>query len=119
MSKTRTVTVIISSGTSKWKEDHSVPEEENPLSYIKKIVDDFNKERGYNYKVERLVRKRRGQVKQKHNWDKKSLVTERGGYDKMICLNCGATGKRYGLGNNGVKADSRYHPVYCNAKSYS
>lgn len=119
MDKIRTVTAIISSGKDKWEENHPVPEEKNPLSYIKQIVDSFNKERGYDYEVIRIVRKRRGKTKQQHNWAKKSLVTEKGGYDKMVCTNCGATGKRYGLGNYGVKVDSKYHPIYCNSKVYN
>jgi len=40
-----------------------------------------------------------------HVWEKTSLVTERGGYDRMRCRLCGATGKRYGLGQNGVAVD--------------
>lgn len=41
-----------------------------------------------------------------HNWIKISLVTEKGGYDKMKCTQCGATGKRYGL--YGVRIDSKF-----------
>lgn len=33
-----------------------------------------------------------------HEWEKASLVTEKGGYDRMKCKHCLATGKRYGLG---------------------
>ena len=33
-----------------------------------------------------------------HQWDKASLVTEVGGYDRMVCTRCGATGKRYAVG---------------------
>lgn len=37
-----------------------------------------------------------------HQWEKTNLVTvkDRNGlYDKLICLNCGVTAKRYGLDN--------------------
>jgi len=33
-----------------------------------------------------------------HDWEKESLVTEVGGYDKMKCLKCGAEGRKYDLG---------------------
>lgn len=33
----------------------------------------------------------------KHVWEKKSLVTQKGGYDIMQCKNCGSLGKRHGL----------------------
>jgi len=36
-------------------------------------------------------------AKLKHDWQKKSLVTEKGGYDIYKCSNCHATGKRYGV----------------------
>jgi len=35
-----------------------------------------------------------------HNWEKQNLVTKmsrRGGYDEMICSNCGMKGRRYGF----------------------
>jgi len=43
-----------------------------------------------------------------HEWEKTSLVTEAGGYDKMRCKRCGVTGKRYGLGQGSVQIDGRY-----------
>jgi hypothetical protein len=33
-----------------------------------------------------------------HEWDKKSLVTQPGGYDAMICKKCGDLGRRGALG---------------------
>jgi len=42
-----------------------------------------------------------------HDWEKISLVTEKGGYDKMKCRRCGAEGKRYGLGQSGVKVNRK------------
>jgi hypothetical protein len=47
-----------------------------------------------------------------HQWEKTSLVTEKGGYDKMTCKVCGAKGKRFGMGQFGVKAD-RKTQEYC------
>lgn len=44
----------------------------------------------------------------KHDWEKASLVTERGGYDRMKCLHCGATGKRYGLGSGPEQIDKPF-----------
>ena len=42
-----------------------------------------------------------------HDWRKVSLVTEKGGFDKMKCSRCGATGKRYGLGSY-VQIDKKF-----------
>lgn len=44
----------------------------------------------------------------RHDWEKTSLVTEAGGYDRMRCRNCGITGKRYGLGEAGVMRDRKF-----------
>jgi hypothetical protein len=49
-----------------------------------------------------------------HTWEKTSLVTERGGYDKMKCTTCKITGKRYGMGQNGVTIDKEFKKqIYC------
>ena len=45
---------------------------------------------------------------QAHEWFKLSLVTESGGYDRMQCIQCGVTGKRYGLGQSGVALDEQF-----------
>jgi protein-arginine kinase activator protein McsA len=44
----------------------------------------------------------RGTVKSEcvHEWRKKSLVTQEGGYDEMICQKCGTITKRHGLGQD-------------------
>lgn len=47
----------------------------------------------------------------KHDWKKMNLITiMKGGnsYDIMECSKCGITGKRFGLGFNGVLHDSKY-----------
>jgi len=46
-----------------------------------------------------------------HKWTKASLVTEKGGYDRMVCELCGAKGKRHGLGS--ITADKRYDQKFC------
>ncbi|WP_413460715.1 hypothetical protein [Herbaspirillum huttiense] len=35
-----------------------------------------------------------------HQWEKKSLVTQTGGYDVMICRKCGTETQRFGLGQS-------------------
>ena len=46
-----------------------------------------------------------------HEWEKTNLVTisDRSGiYDKMRCVRCRVTGKRFGLGQFGVKLDRKF-----------
>jgi len=45
-----------------------------------------------------------------HVWEKASLVTERGGYDRMRCRNCEATGKRHGLSQT-VIIDAKFKKI--------
>lgn len=45
-----------------------------------------------------------------HVWEKASLVTERGGYDRMRCRNCEATGKRHGLSQT-VIIDTKFKKI--------
>ncbi|HEB27876.1 MAG TPA: hypothetical protein ENI05_08895 [Porticoccus sp.] len=56
-----------------------------------------------------------------HEWYKLSLTTQLGSgrlsgqsYDVMACENCDVTGKRFGLGEGGIKRDSKFR-----AKKYS
>jgi len=40
-----------------------------------------------------------------HDWDKKNLMTimgRKGGYDEVVCKNCGIKGRRYNLANVSV-----------------
>jgi hypothetical protein len=54
-----------------------------------------------------------------HQWRKVSLVTEKGGYDRMECEVCRITGKRYGLGQSGVKVDAKFRAKkYQNCKAW-
>lgn len=46
-----------------------------------------------------------------HEWIKTNLVTVVKGkqnYDTMLCLRCHITGKRHGIGFNGVERDKKY-----------
>lgn len=60
-----------------------------------------------------LMLRELGNGKIKHIWEKASLVTEKGGYDRYKCKNCKATGKRYGVSST-IIVDNRYSAVYCN-----
>lgn len=106
-------TVIIKDEKSTWEEGWCVPENVDVEEFVSKEINDFNKERGYSRSFVGIKRKRSIDMKQTHNWDKVSLVTERGGFDKMKCTICGATGKRFGLGQNGIRVDSKFDPKYC------
>lgn len=46
-----------------------------------------------------------------HDWQKHSLVTERGGYDLYKCSQCGKMGKRHGLSPNIIPNPGV--PAYC------
>ena len=46
-----------------------------------------------------------------HEWIKTNLITiikKGANYDEMLCLRCSITGRRYGLGFNGVERDKKY-----------
>ena len=53
-----------------------------------------------------------------HDWQKVNIITvitgSGGSHDVMRCRRCGVTGKRYGLGTNGVKLDRKYRAKYWN-----
>lgn len=95
-----------------WEEIHKIPEGSNPKEYIENIITSFNKERGYDYMLVRLKRTRKGTLRVVHNWQKVSLVTEKGGYDKYKCSLCGATGRRYGV-SNFIRPDKKFDATYC------
>ena len=48
----------------------------------------------------------------KHEWEKLSLFTEPGGYDRMRCRLCHVEGRRYGVGQRGVSVKGR-RSDYC------
>jgi hypothetical protein len=109
-------TAIIKEGDFQWEEVHKIPDNLDPEETIRINVDRFNRFNRRSYIFVKLVRKRKGSSKQVHEWKKVSLVTEKGGFDKMKCCICGATGKRYGLGQNIVTVDSKYDRTYCTFK---
>lgn len=51
----------------------------------------------------------------KHDWQKFSLVTEKGGYDIYRCSTCGAKGKRFGLSSI-VTPDKKVNGHICKGK---
>ena len=54
----------------------------------------------------------------RHDWTKVSLVTEKGGFDRMACIVCGLTGRRYGFGDSGIRFDAKFKAkkwLTCNA----
>lgn len=106
-------TAIITDGKSEWEEKHSIPDKLDPTETVKTTLLMFNRSRGCNYSFVKFKRERTANIKQVHEWGKSSLVTEKGGYDKMKCKNCGATGKRYGMGQNGTVADAKFDRLYC------
>lgn len=76
-----------------------------PMKSALRIVMAFNKSLKPGEKKRRLISAthiEESEEKMKHLWEKKSLVTEKGGYDLMRCMSCGVIGKRYGLGQRGV-----------------
>ena len=106
-------TAIIQSGDKQWEEHHGVPDLLDPEETVKTTLRMFNEQRKTNYTFVRFKHQRSKNIKHVHNWTKKTLVTERGGFDKMECTNCGATGKRYGMGTNGIKVDAKFDHKYC------
>ncbi len=62
------------------------------------------------------ARKLSSAQREEHDWHKQSLITERGGYDRMECSKCGITGRRYGFGNVGIRRESAFKAkgfAYC------
>ena len=85
------------------------------------IVNNYNQTLRLNEKARELISVRNTvqteNVILKHSWEKTSLVTEIGGYDKYKCKVCGVTGKRYGLNEN-IIIDSKFKKkVNCSGKS--
>lgn len=106
-------TAIITDGKKEWEEHHNIPDKLDPTETVKTTLRMFNRSRGTTYSFVKFKRQRTANTKQVHDWGKSSLVTEKGGYDKMKCKNCGATGRRYGTGTNGVVPDAKFDHTYC------
>ena len=102
------VTIQNESGGKPWTEEWNTGDEA-PQEYADRIIDYFNRTLRPGYEPRKLIGWDAGEhdVELQHNWIKTSLVTEVGGYDKMRCQRCGATGKRHGLGRDGVMVDGR------------
>jgi hypothetical protein len=96
-----------------WQEDHETDAAGTPEEIIQGLLDRFNATLRPGELPRRLVRivsaEATAPKPMQHRWDKVSLVTEKGGYDRMRCIVCAATGKRYGLGQNGVTPDPKFN----------
>lgn len=94
-----------------WQEDYETDSVATPTEIIVDLIAKFNATLRPKEKPRHLVQilsvEKSPPKPIGHIWDKASLVTERGGYDRMRCRACGATGKRYGLGQGGVTIDKR------------
>jgi hypothetical protein len=92
-----------------WTEDYETNDAGTAEEIIGRLLDNFNATLRPGQAPRRVVKilAVEGSAQLKHNWDKASLVTEKGGYDRMRCRVCGAKGKRYGLGQHGVTIDKR------------
>jgi hypothetical protein len=96
-----------------WEEDYPHDGDGDAEEIIRRLIENFNATLRPREKPRRLVKILSFSfvpVTPKptpHIWGKASLVTEKGGYDRMKCRACGATGKRYGLGQHGVTLDKR------------
>lgn len=98
----------------RWEEYEwdDVHDEESAREKAQQLVDSFNRtlREGEVERVLEEVELIEGQryAVHEHQWDKTSLVTEAGGYDRMKCEKCGITGKRYGVGQDGITRDDKY-----------
>jgi len=88
-----------------WDEDMnvSVGDDVTAEEHGRKIIDSFNnslrpfeKPRVF-ISARELGTEENIKVPLMHTWSKKSLVTEKGGFDKYICTTCGFMGKRHGV----------------------
>lgn len=106
-------------GTNRtWTENFSAMVQDNidEIDYCKAIVERFNNSLKDYENPREVLHVRNSSTKGTflHNWKKKSLITEKGGYDRYECSICHATGKRYGLSQY-VTADKKF-TVFCKIK---
>lgn len=104
-----------------WEDDDKpeVRDQATAEKYVDYLLKRFNKEEIARYgdsaalrEVEEVVFLGGGSTKQEggdHNWEKRSLVTEVGGYDRMECKACGCEGRRYGLGQHGIVRKGKWN----------
>lgn len=78
----------------------------------KQIIENFNATRWGGEQARALVSVESIGQSEKHDWQKTNVITivhpTEGVYDTMECRACGITGKRHGLGTNGVRRDPEY-----------
>lgn len=95
----------------KWTEEITtvLKENETIADNARNVIDHFNDTCRPNepHRVFVIARPIATKGNLKHNFQKHSLVTERGGYDIYKCTRCGATGKRHGL-SSGITIDKRF-----------
>lgn len=108
-------------GYQNWTEDFSdlVVDEMTPLRHCQFLMSRFNATLRPGEIAREVLRVRNNPLPtllKQHNWKKKSLVTEKGGYDKYQCEDCGVTGKRWGLVE--FITPDRKNTIYCKAKSH-
>jgi hypothetical protein len=97
----------------RWIEDFTIPPITPALKWAQSTVDRFNTTLRPGESVRtvlrvRVIKQHTTNEKMNHEWEKSCLVTQMGkgcSYDTMKCVRCGATGKRYGLGQHGVQPD--------------
>ena len=111
--------MYVTDGISHWSEEHTEHVEDtiSAFDHAKGMIDFFNSTRFPSERERKLILVRtrlKGEGRLKHTWKKKSIVTEKGGYDIYTCINCGATGKRYGLSNS-IIPDKKYNQ-FCKTK---
>lgn len=94
-----------------WKETYNNVNTSDPEKGAQGIIDNFNNTLRPNERPRKILKflDHEGGKVYPHDWGKVSLVTEIGGYDRMECNVCGITGKRHGLGQNGVEPDKKYN----------
>lgn len=99
----------------KWKESISdlVTDDMTNLRHCQFIIKRFNNTlRPKEHPREVIsVRPTDKKINRQHKWEKISLVTEKGMYDRYRCSHCGATGIRYGLAQF-VTPDRKF-TIYC------
>ena len=111
------VTVRHKSGGESWEEPYDksgINSLEDAKEWSFATVDNFNATLRPHERARKVVSVRLADnsVSDEHDFHKTCLVTVNdprlGLYDRMACRVCGVTGKRFGLGRNGVKIDSKY-----------
>jgi hypothetical protein len=104
------------SKSGSWTEDYNRPDIltlDKAKAWAERTIGNFNKTLRPRERSRILLEivEQENDAVARHDWRKTNLVTIISGkrnYDKMICSRCGVTGKRYGLGQNGIERDSKF-----------